>query len=78
MGSLENIPKDVLEDWKRHDVTKILLKSLKDNYSDYRELLIGGGTLDMLSSDQTAMRTSAIVSRTDELRSILIGLGEAI
>jgi hypothetical protein len=72
----ENIPREAVADWKTHEVTKAVISRLKQNYNDYQELLNGGGTLDMTSSDQTAMRTSAIVSRLDELRSILNGLGE--
>lgn len=73
---MENLPKEAIEDWRQHEVTKAVLARLKGNLDDYRDLLCYGGTLDMQSAEQTSMRTVAIVSRADELQTILRGLGE--
>lgn len=73
-----DVPKEAVADWKEHEVTKAVLKRLKENYKEYQALLCAGSTVTADSADTTAIRTAGIVSRIDELRSILDGVGEEV
>lgn len=76
MSDFSSLTKDEISDWKDHKVTKVILTRLKENFANYSDLVLSGGTIDVESSHQTALRTTAIVARVDELRAILSGVNE--
>lgn len=56
--NLEQIPKEMMQEWLQHPVTLEVLQCLQETRKHFQSQMLEGATLNLNSSENTALRTA--------------------
>lgn len=71
------IPKEHLQEWLADPITKKVMDSLRKVRADHQSVLNDGGTLDITSTEKTALQTTLLLGKISGMNLFLeIEIGE--